>query len=460
MFFSCLKKVIIFLILIITVSSCYEETVHVKNNIETNEKVNHWIYSTMSTYYYWNQDIKNLKLNYELSPEDFFNSLLHKDDKFSWIYNGQQEHINQMHGNRKNYGFEYALSYADESKSSLIGIVLYVHQGSKADNKGIKRGDIFTKINNVIIEKDNYESLLTLEECEFSFFRLNNGYNNEFVEKIRSEEIKVNPILVSKIIETNNLKTAYFCYNMFIADNGDESEQYKKDLLNCFEKYKQENIKELVLDLRYNPGGLIDLAVLISSLIVPDVDTARVALRFEYNEKLNQVYSNQGNNRELNFVSLPSGYIGRNLNRVFIITGSSTASASEAVINILKPYMEVILVGDKTYGKNYASSMFIDNYNLGNTWVIQPIILKVFNSINKSDYENGFIPNYTINEFSSLLVELGDTSEPLLKFTLEIIEGKHNSFTSKSLKEKTSEIFIYSYDKDIQATDIVKHVVR
>ena len=100
--------------------------------------------------------------------------------------------------------------------------------------------------------------------------------------------------------------------------------------------------------------------------------------------------------------------------RVYILTSSRTASASELIINALKPYMEVFLIGDTTYGKNVGSiSLFEENDNK-NQWGLQPIVVKVFNSQDQSDYGTGFVPDVVHKDNGLYLYPLGDPKEALL----------------------------------------------
>ena len=112
-----------------------------------------------------------------------------------------------------------------------------------------------------------------------------------------------------------------------------------------------------------------------------------------------------------------------NLRRVFILTGRQTASSAELVINCLRPYMEVILIGDRTFGKNVAFEE-IRNDKLKLT--LHLIVAQAFNKNGESDYENGFYPekDHILIESTQPLKELGDTTECLLHHTLKQITGK------------------------------------
>ena len=113
------------------------------------------------------------------------------------------------------------------------------------------------------------------------------------------------------------------------------------------------------------------------------------------------------------------------MNKVYVITSSETASASELVINGLKPYIEVIQVGDSTVGKNVASATIKDwidskgTVNPKHKWAMQPIILKISNSEGFADFEKGLVPDIEIKETIGALGILGDPQEPLLSKVLE-----------------------------------------
>jgi carboxyl-terminal processing protease len=110
--------------------------------------------------------------------------------------------------------------------------------------------------------------------------------------------------------------------------------------------------------------------------------------------------------------------------KVYILTGKYTASASEQIINGLKPYMDVVLIGDTTYGKNVASTTFYDeDHTDKNKWGMQPIIAKYFNSLGESDFTSGFVPDYVVRDGGLNMKEFGDRNEPLLNKAMNDILG-------------------------------------
>jgi C-terminal processing protease CtpA/Prc len=203
---------------------------------------------------------------------------------------------------------------------------------------------------------------------------------------------------------------------------------YDDEMDAIFSKFKAEGINELVIDLRYNSGGSEASAKNLASLIGTGVDKNKIFLKREYNPQVQEAILDD---RSLGEGFLVSNYITKSNNignqlasgRVYILTSSRTASASELIINALKPYMDVFLIGDKTYGKNVGSISLFEEEDPKNRWGIQPIVVKVFNSLDQSDYDTGFKPNIIHKDNSLFLFPLGDPREALLGQAISQISG-------------------------------------
>lgn len=428
----------IFVLTVLLSTSCLKEHDYVPTEEDNNKLVNEWVYSIMYNYYYWNDQIP-YKPNYTDNPNAFFKSLLYKEgeeDRFSWITENAQENYNMLHGVIESFGFEYILGYKDSLKQDLAGIVLYVSPNTPASNANIKRGDVFVMIDSTKITTSNYSELLDRKNALYTFQKETKERYNSILD---ATIIKENPVFYKSIIAIDNVKIGYLVYNMFTKDPGDSSKVYFNELLQVFSDFQSNSISELILDLRYNSGGLIDLAVTLSSLVVPFVDTSKVALKVAYNNKIMGSIQEVNSSTNMKFSDFPNSYIGNRLNRVYILTGHNTASSSEAVINILKAYMPITLIGTTTYGKNVGSMMFTDEYKRF-TWAIQPIILKMYNSKGESDYTHGFVPDIFINEFNYPLKELGNTDETLLNKAILSITGK-SSLKSYSIEKETPIVY-------------------
>ena len=109
--------------------------------------------------------------------------------------------------------------------------------------------------------------------------------------------------------------------------------------------------------------------------------------------------------------------------KVYVLTSGRTASASELLINGLKPYMEVFIIGDTTVGKNVGSISLYEPDDPKNTWGMQPIITKSYNSLNQSNYSDGFVPDVFNKDNALELFPLGDAQETLLSIAIAEITG-------------------------------------
>ena len=132
--------------------------------------------------------------------------------------------------------------------------------------------------------------------------------------------------------------------------------------------------------------------------------------------------------------------------RVYVLTSSRTASASELIINSLKPYMEVFLIGDVTYGKNVGSISIYDENDARNTWGLQPIVLRVENSLGFSDYSSGFVPDIENKDNGLYVYPLGDPRENLLAEAIAHITGKTSSGGRVGAQSQKREILGHSLD--------------
>ena len=256
--------------------------------------------------------------------------------------------------------------------------------------------------------------------------------NFKEVELVKVENFKINPIQIAKVLDwpsvdtTPNKKIGYLMYNQFVADSGN-------DLNQVFQEFKSQEIVDLILDLRYNGGGSIQNCVELSSMITGQFKN-QIFAKENWNTKIEPLIINQyGKEKIINrFVSfLSDGQVinSLELNRVFVITTSETASASELLINGLAPYIEVIHVGEQTVGKNVGSITVYDyidteqTINPNHNYAMQPIVFKIENSEGFVDYSSGLEPNYLIKESLENMGILGNEEEPMLKIVLGIING-------------------------------------
>ena len=395
--------------------------------------VNKWILSNMRYAYYWNTKIP-VKPDTTLVPTKFFDSILYKfdatarpdGDRFSWIDPDASHLQASLGGQNLSTGAEFRLYRRSSGANDLIGVVLYVEHGSPAEKAGLKRGDIFYSVNGQNLTIANYSDLLygTATSQAYGIATLQNGAltNTSQTKTASAVTLQTDPVYLDSVYTFNDKKIGYLVYNEFIAGPyNSTTETYNQELDNVFTKFKARGINELVVDLRYNPGGGGDVATNLASLIAPGVSPSKVFFSQQYNSNLTADFQKQygANFNVVNFTSKAAN--PGNLTRVFVLTTDHTASASELLINGLKPYMTVNVVGDTTYGKNVGSTTIVDKTG-AIKYGLQPIIVKAFNSAGQSDYTNGFVPNAVVLERLPYK-PLGDVTEPLLSQAILQITG-------------------------------------
>jgi len=431
-------KSILFIILFVPVFSAFFSCTDDWSEEKTRSHVNNWIYENMSYFYYWNDYIPD-NVDYNSDPEDFFKSLLYKrntvdGDRFSWIQKSYVDLKNALQGvSSWDTGFEY--SFFRTEGEVYYGIVLYTKKDTEVERKGIKRGVVFDKVNGMRITKYNYSSILSGSgnfELSLMVPTDEGSWERKTVVIDKIQSYAENPVYLDTVYYRGSEKIGYLVYNFFASDNGDRSNKYDLALMNAFEKFRQEGVTNLILDLRYNSGGASTCAQYMASALVKNRNTADIFTSFEFNDIMRDYYISKNMEYVMyeKFVDkvadrydIPD--LGDRLDKLYILTGQFTASASEAVINGLRPYIDdkIVLIGETTYGKNVASFTIYDDNDKHNKWGMQPIVCKISNKEGFSGYEGGFIPNIEKEEFVLPLKELGDTQEELLGVAIREITG-------------------------------------
>ena len=444
--------------------------------IETDLEISDFIWKGLNQYYYWQESVSNLSdskkenesdyayyLSQNTNPETFFNSLLHPDDKFSWIVDDYIELENMLQGIDNSDGMEFGL-YVECNDQNIFGFVRYVQKGSDAESKGVKRGMVFSDINGTRLNRDNYRDLLYNQAnntYNVKFSQISYNQNNQCANIIPGQEditlvksrIVKNPIHISKIIEFQGQKVGYLMYNQFVGVVESEGKNYNSELNNVFSDFLSNGINDLVIDLRYNPGGRISTSINLASMITGQFNN-QVFAKERWNSKLMNYWDENSPesllNRFTNKLSNNESIFSLNLDRVFVLTSARTASASELLINGLDPYIDVIHIGDFTVGKNQGSITVYDyindsrDKNPNHMYAMQPIVLKIGNVAGYTDFPNGLEPDIFIKESLLNPGVLGDIEEPLLKIAIDQIFGNasliDNNYLFKEIPSPLDEL--------------------
>ena len=438
------------------------------NAVPSSLQVKDFVWKGLNLYYLWQADVPNLadnrfanqsELNEFLttysSPEDLFNALRVPNtiDKYSVIFNDYSVLEGLLSGNTLNNGMDYGLRYKTGSTTDIYGWVRYIIPNSDASTKAIYRGNIFFAINGTPLTIDNYKTLLANNTYTVNFADYDGGAitpNGQSVSLTKTN-LAENPILLSTVINQGTHNIGYLMYNGFYSS-------YDGQLNTVFGSFQSQNVTDLVIDLRYNSGGSINTATKLASMITGQF-TGQVFAKQQWNAKAQSYYlSNNPGSLENKFMG---GLNSLQLNKVYILTSKSSASASELLINCLKPFINVVQIGDVTTGKNVGSITLYDSPNFGKSnvnpshkYAMQPIVLKIVNKDNFGDYTTGISPTTLFQEDASSLGVLGNNDEPLLNIAINQITGSGKissqvplatarDFTdSKSINPLLSEMYL------------------
>ncbi|GAB3998200.1 hypothetical protein GCM10028807_45240 [Spirosoma daeguense] len=387
----------------------------------------------MKEVYYWNDKIP-ANPDKTLTPDAFFESLLNKydvttnpnGDRFSWIQESASDLQASLSGQTTTTGMEYNLYLRSSGSSDVIAQVLYVLPGSPAEKAGIKRGDIISKVNGQGLNTTNYGNLLfsgTTYTFGFATMSGQSLVDSDQTRTVTATVFQENPVFLDSVYTVGSKRVGYLVYNQFVPGaNGSSADEYDAQVDAVFSDFKAKGVNELVLDLRYNPGGYTSSSANLASLIGKGVSSNTLYFREEWNATLMpQLQREYGSSFFTQNFLTKAQNIGGSLSRVFVLTTDHTASASELIINGLRPYMTVTTIGSTTYGKNVGSITISDDSGKIK-WGMQPIVFKSYNSLGQSDYATGFKPSIEVDEPLNLL-QLGDTNEAMLRTALNQITG-------------------------------------
>ena len=235
-----------------------------------------------------------------------------------------------------------------------------------------------------------------------------------------------------------------------------------------FADFVAQGVNEVVLDLRVNGGGSVLTSAYLASMIYDGAGTD-VFCKLVFNGKHSNEDGSYNFDNTLNIYNASWEKIGEeplnrlsSINRLYVITSGNTASASEMVINGLKPFIPVKLYGTTTYGKNVGSITLYDspstdytkktNANPDHLNAMQPIVFQIYNKNDESDYIHGFTPDVEIKEWYSWenILEFGDENEELLKAILDDIRGISSKMQPRKIEAQPLEVPNYDIPRPYQ----------
>ena len=353
-----------------------------------------WLRDYMSDQYFW-YDKQGAAKESATSMAEYLDSLLFKPvDRYSFVSNKAQ--YVQVTSENIRTGYGYTLILTDTAKATHQ--VLTVEPNGTAAAAGLKRGDTIITINGLTsaqIANGELPSVNTAGVLRSFVVKNTAGVQRSF--SATSAQYELSPVLATQILTAPapaNTKVGYMAYQSFVS--------YSEAALGqAINKFRDAGVTEVVLDLRYNPGGTVSVARKLASMLGGTAVDGKLFAEFRYSNK--KSVNNFSQTFTSSASSLPAAPLP-SLNRIVIITSGKTASASELVLNSLKPFKTLVTVGATSFGKpfGFAPREACD-------LVYDVVNLEIFNASGVSVPAAG-VPA-TCNAGDDLTRDLGDPAE-------------------------------------------------
>lgn len=379
----------------------------------------------------------------------------------------------ELNGSGFDMGFYWFEPYGTAGNFSFY--VTGVYPNSPADKAGLSRGAVINKVNGTAIGS-NYNSQYMLvynivdgnpTSVTISGTKADGTPFNDVV--LTKAKYTTSPVLKAKTITSGSRKIGYLALIHFTTLQSNA----RTPLTEAFNKFASDGVTDLVIDLRYNGGGYVNTAEYLTNLIAPSTATGVMfkeyynktmregkATILEYQPLLDEDDKVQyQNGKMLTYADIDyseaenttnfskKGTLGNVTNVVFIVSGG-TASASELVINSLKPVMNVKLVGETTYGKPVGFFPF----RLENKYDVYMSMFETRNAKDEGGYYAGLTPDYPSDPRSVIddaRYDFGDEREGYIKKAISVLApsagtlsasqtGKVMSIRGKSMSVETA----------------------
>jgi C-terminal peptidase prc len=359
---------------------------------------NVYVRDVMSDIYFWYREIPDLDPVKFDSPEQYLDAIryLPLDHSFSYITSRAASEAFFSDSQFIGFGFSMLTTGAGEVR------ITDVFPDSPAAEATLSRGDRILEVNGqrvaALLDAGGLGDVFGPSdigvEGQMTLQRGASTYQVRMVKRL----VTIPTVSLTRAYDVNGRKVGYISFKNFVQPSFDALDA-------AFTELRAREVNELVLDLRYNGGGLVTVAQYLASLIGGVRTNGQVFAEYFHNDR------NTFRNRTLRFQPTSNPLT---LDRLVVITTRASASASELVINALRPFMPVLVIGDRTYGKPVGQYVinFCDK-------VLAPVSFTLRNANREGDYFDGIPPTCTAPD--DLNTALGDPQEGSLREALAVI---------------------------------------
>jgi carboxyl-terminal processing protease len=376
----------------------------------SDEKI--WLREYMDDWYFWYKVSPSPDPSGYLSVDSYFDALLYdgglagfpKPDE--WSYMVSQETYDRTYGDGRTLGYGVMVAGMEvEGHPDWPLYIRYIEPGSPAALAGLQRGDRIMAVNgksaSQIIADNNYADLSPVNTGDMVTIDIRNADGDSRVQ-LTASIYDLDPVPNSRVFNTPDGR------KMGYVQVKDMIDQALAPFDTAFGQFKAAGVQDVILDLRYNGGGLISVADKIASFPNGAATNGKVFASLLYNDK------RSGNNESFRFQNYANA---TGLSRVYVLTGPRTCSASEQVINGLRPYVTVVTIGDTTCGKPVG---FLPQPD-GCGSVVNAVNFETVNSQNEGRYFGGFDATCAVAEDFSQ--PQGSSTDPLIIAAEDLADG-------------------------------------
>jgi carboxyl-terminal processing protease len=354
-----------------------------------------YVASIMSDFYLWYDLVPPVDIAAAASAEELLRQMTYPElDHWSGMQ--REAERTEFFDQGRFQGLGYTLGQDPEGGLRIS----WVHEGSAAGRAGLDRGALILGVNGRAIEELTPAELGGELAQDVVVHRVRELDGSLRDVELRQGDVEITSVKSVTILETPHGPVGYLMFTTFVRPGEEE-------LRAAFSQFRAAGVRQLVIDLRYNGGGLLSTAAVLGSLI--DAGAAGQPLIVE---TYNDLHTDMNRLRLL--VKVPEAV---DVPRVVFLTTGRTASASEQVINGLAPYLDVQVVGERTLGKPVGADSWP---HCG--FSIVPITFHSLNAAGEGDYFNGIEPVCDVGD--DLLHRLGDPEEAQLRAALRVLDDQ------------------------------------
>ncbi|MAD74274.1 MAG: carboxyl-terminal protease [Rheinheimera sp.] len=370
--------------------------------------INSQVYCKLVADYLWYDELKTGVDPLAFStPSAYLDQVTADRDRYSFIMTEQQ--YQDRYINAVFFGYGFATQRADNNTALQV---LYVFDAGSAAQRGLRRADKIVEIDGISVAEwlsrldagtaTNDDIYGPNEEGIVRRFVWLKPDNSQRQADFVKSTVSTNTVMHRSVAQVGDKKVGYLVFNTFIELSEIELEQ-------AFSYFAREQIDELVLDVRYNGGGLIRVANQLSSHIAFPRLQGNIFVKYRYNDK------NTRKNSSVGF-ALGAGRTNLNLPRVFVLTTPGSCSSSELVINAMSPFIDVVQIGETTCGKPVGQVPDqVGDFRLF------AINFQTVNALDFGDYFDGLSPNCPVT--ATVEGDWGDNADPLYAEALAYINN-------------------------------------